>query len=52
MEIEDAPIIDSWDKISYINRPFEICKGEGVFFFLPSLFFSLSFFSEESSMYC
>jgi hypothetical protein len=37
VEIEDAPIIDSWDKISYINRPFEIYKEEGVCFFLLSL---------------
>ncbi|KAJ4740275.1 Autophagy protein 5 [Rhynchospora pubera] len=29
VDIEDAPIIDSWDKISYINRPFEIYKEEG-----------------------
>ncbi|KAF5957947.1 hypothetical protein HYC85_005172 [Camellia sinensis] len=27
-DLEDAPIIDSWDKISYINRPVEI-HGEG-----------------------
>lgn len=27
-DLEDAPTIDSWDKISYINRPFEI-QGEG-----------------------
>lgn len=23
-DLEDAPQIDSWDKISYINRPVEI----------------------------
>ncbi|XP_078178081.1 autophagy protein Apg5 family [Carex rostrata] len=28
-EVEDAPIVDSWDKISYINRPFEMYKEEG-----------------------
>nr|CAD1840787.1 unnamed protein product [Ananas comosus var. bracteatus] len=28
-DLEDAPIIDSWERISYINRPFEIHKEEG-----------------------
>lgn len=28
-DFEDAPQIDSWDKISYINRPVEIQGGEG-----------------------
>lgn len=28
-DIEDAPPIDSWDKVSYINRPVEIHKEEG-----------------------
>ncbi|CAA3011569.1 autophagy protein 5 isoform X1 [Olea europaea var. sylvestris] len=32
-DLEDAPTIDSWDKISYINRPFEI-QGEGECFTL------------------
>lgn len=27
-DLEDAPPIDSWDKVSYINRPVEI-QGEG-----------------------
>lgn len=29
-DLEDAPIIDSWERISYINRPFEIHKEEGI----------------------
>ncbi|KAL2551269.1 Autophagy protein 5 [Forsythia ovata] len=32
-DLEDAPIVDSWDKISYINRPVEIW-GEGKCFTL------------------
>lgn len=28
-DLEDAPYFDSWDKISYINRPVEI-HGEGM----------------------
>ena len=28
-ELEDAPEIDSWDKISYINHPVEVLKDEG-----------------------
>ncbi|ONI36301.1 hypothetical protein PRUPE_1G579800 [Prunus persica] len=28
-DLEDAPQIDSWDKVSYINRPVEIQGGEG-----------------------
>ncbi|KAM5574358.1 autophagy protein 5 [Rosa sericea] len=32
-DLEDAPLIDSWDKVSYINRPVEI-QGEGRFFTL------------------
>jgi len=28
-ELEDAPEIDNWDKISYINRPVEVHKEEG-----------------------
>lgn len=28
-DLEDAPPIDSWDKISYINRPVEILKEDG-----------------------
>ena len=28
-DLEDAPPIDSWDKVSYINRPVEI-QGEGM----------------------
>ncbi|KAK4742227.1 hypothetical protein SAY87_000228 [Trapa incisa] len=28
-DLEDAPPIDSWDKISYINRPVEMFKEDG-----------------------
>lgn len=28
-DLEDAPQIDNWDKISYINRPVEIHGEEG-----------------------
>lgn len=27
-DLEDAPTVDSWEKISYINRPLEV-HGEG-----------------------
>lgn len=27
-DLEDAPTIDSWDKISYINLPVEIQEGK------------------------
>ncbi|XP_065850538.1 autophagy protein 5 [Euphorbia lathyris] len=33
-ELEDIPIIDSWDKISYINHPVEVHREEGKFFSL------------------
>ncbi|KDP35738.1 hypothetical protein JCGZ_10510 [Jatropha curcas] len=32
--LEDIPKIDSWDKISYINRPVEIRREEGKYFTL------------------
>jgi len=28
-DLEDAPEMDSWEKVSYINRPVEIDKDEG-----------------------
>lgn len=28
-DLENAPQIDSWDKVSYINRPVEIHKEDG-----------------------
>ncbi|GMH07831.1 hypothetical protein Nepgr_009671 [Nepenthes gracilis] len=28
-DLENAPEVDSWEKVSYINRPIEIPKGEG-----------------------
>jgi len=28
-DFEDAPQIDNWDKVSYINRPVEIYKEDG-----------------------
>ncbi|XP_031391463.1 autophagy protein 5 [Punica granatum] len=45
-DLEDAPQIDSWDKISYLNRPFEILKednkcftlSEAIKTLLPELF--------------
>ncbi|KAG5529818.1 hypothetical protein RHGRI_030258 [Rhododendron griersonianum] len=49
-DLEDAPQIDSWDKISYINRPVEI-HGEGKCFTLLDAVKSLlpEFFAEPSS---
>ncbi|KAF7128916.1 hypothetical protein RHSIM_Rhsim10G0185200 [Rhododendron simsii] len=48
-DLEDAPQIDSWDKISYINRPVEI-HGEGKCFTLLDAVKSLlpEFFAEPS----
>lgn len=28
-DLEDAPEVDSWEKISYINRPIGLDKDEG-----------------------
>ncbi|KAI4299660.1 hypothetical protein L6164_033096 [Bauhinia variegata] len=50
-DLEDAPQIDSWDKVSYINRPVEIHKEEGKYFslhdvvkqLLPEFFFGSNF---------
>lgn len=36
-DLEDAPHIDGWEKISYINQPVEI-QGEGTLLFEASLF--------------
>lgn len=49
-DLEDAPQIDSWDRISYINRPVEII-GEGKYFTLLDAVKSLlpEFFAEQSS---
>ncbi|KAL6959687.1 autophagy protein 5 [Sarracenia purpurea var. burkii] len=49
-DLEDASYIDSWDKISYINRPVEI-HGEGKCFTLLDAVKSLlpQFFAEKSS---
>ncbi|XP_054797068.1 autophagy protein 5 isoform X2 [Prosopis cineraria] len=33
-DFEDVPPIDSWDKVSYINRPVEVRKEEGKYFSL------------------
>lgn len=33
-DLEDVPEIDSWDKISYINRPVEIRREEGTIYLL------------------
>ncbi|XP_040986541.1 autophagy protein 5 isoform X2 [Juglans microcarpa x Juglans regia] len=56
-DLEDAPQIDSWDKISYINRPVEIHGEEGKCFtlldavksLLPEHFQYKSLTNEESS---
>ncbi|XP_048437650.1 autophagy protein 5 isoform X2 [Pyrus x bretschneideri] len=57
VDFEDAPQIDSWDKISYINRPVEIQGGEGgrcftlndaVKSLLPEYFPDKSLINEES----
>ncbi|XP_075647011.1 autophagy protein 5 isoform X2 [Castanea sativa] len=56
-DLEDAPQIDSWDKISYINRPVEIHGEEGNYFtlqdavksILPEYFPNKSSTNEESS---
>ncbi|KAI3462226.1 hypothetical protein Pfo_018889 [Paulownia fortunei] len=47
--LEDAPIVDSWEKISYINRPVEV-HGEGKCFTLYDAIKSLlpELFTEES----
>ena len=34
-DLEDAPPIDSWDKISYINQPVEIQEGKIDLYYLP-----------------
>ncbi|XP_050159018.1 autophagy protein 5-like isoform X1 [Malus sylvestris] len=56
-DLEDAPQIDSWDKVSYINRPVEIPGGEGGRCFtlndaikslLPEYFPDKSLINEES----
>ncbi|KAF8398827.1 hypothetical protein HHK36_014689 [Tetracentron sinense] len=48
-DLEDAPPIDSWDKISYINRPVEIPREEGIFFSLRDAVKTLlpEFFADE-----
>ncbi|XP_057491237.1 autophagy protein 5-like isoform X1 [Actinidia eriantha] len=48
-DLEDAPHIDSWDKISYINRPVDIL-GEGKCFTLLDAVKTLlpEFFTEKS----
>ncbi|XP_044505829.1 autophagy protein 5 [Mangifera indica] len=53
--LEDAPKIDSWDKISFINRPVEIHSEEGKCFtlgdalkaILPEFFVDLPLIGEE-----
>ncbi|KAI5356351.1 hypothetical protein L3X38_009246 [Prunus dulcis] len=56
-DLEDAPQIDSWDKVSYINRPVEIQGGEGgrcftlhdaVKSLLPEYFLDKSLTNEKS----
>ncbi|XP_030536745.1 autophagy protein 5 isoform X1 [Rhodamnia argentea] len=56
-ELEDAPQIDSWDKISYINRAVEVLKEEGKCFtlgdavktLLPEIFTDKSVINEDLS---
>lgn len=54
-DLEDAPPIDSWDKISYINQPVEIPEGkcvtlhDAVKSLLPEYFQESSLIDEESS---
>ncbi|KAJ7964409.1 Autophagy protein 5 [Quillaja saponaria] len=55
-DLEYAPEIDNWDKVSYINQPIEVQKEEGKFFslndavkgLLPEFFRRSSFTNEES----
>ncbi|KAJ8768703.1 hypothetical protein K2173_023607 [Erythroxylum novogranatense] len=54
-DLEDVPNIDSWDKISYVNRPVEFLKEEGRCFtlldalktLLPEFFNGNSMLNEE-----
>eukprot|EP00256_Glycine_max_P057236 XP_014624980.1 autophagy protein 5 isoform X2 [Glycine max] len=53
-DFEDAPQIDNWDKVSYINRPVEIYKEDGKYFslndavkrILPEFFLENSFVTD------
>ncbi|XP_047176288.1 autophagy protein 5-like, partial [Vigna umbellata] len=53
-DFEDAPQIDNWDKVSYINRPVELYKEDGKYFslndavkrILPEFFLESSFVIE------
>ncbi|KAK3218695.1 hypothetical protein Dsin_012665 [Dipteronia sinensis] len=49
-DVEDVPKIDSWGKISFINRPVEIHKEEGKYFTLHDAIKALlpEFFSEKT----
>ncbi|KAK6927391.1 Autophagy-related protein 5 [Dillenia turbinata] len=57
VDLEDAPPVDGWDKILYINRPVEIHKEEGKCFtlgdavrsLLPELFTDIPSITEEIS---
>ncbi|XP_052190373.1 autophagy protein 5 isoform X17 [Diospyros lotus] len=50
-DLEDAPHVDSWDKIAYINRPIEIHR-EGKYFSLLDAVKTLlpEFFAEKNSI--
>lgn len=54
-DLEDAPPIDTWDKISYVNQPVEIQEGkfvtlhDAVKSLLPEYFQESSLIDEESS---
>ncbi|KAK2652769.1 hypothetical protein Ddye_012625 [Dipteronia dyeriana] len=49
-DLEDVPKVDSWDKISFINRPVEIHKEEGKYLTLHDAIEALlpEYFSEKS----
>ncbi|OIW04429.1 hypothetical protein TanjilG_32621 [Lupinus angustifolius] len=56
-DLEDAPQIDNWDKVSYINRPVEVHKDDGKYFslndavrsLLPEFFPGSSLVNEEDA---
>ncbi|KAL5721478.1 autophagy protein 5 [Ranunculus cassubicifolius] len=51
-DLEDAPTVDNWDTISYINRPVQIQKDEGKIFTLSDAIKTLlpEFFEDEPSI--
>ncbi|XP_072968486.1 autophagy protein 5 [Typha angustifolia] len=57
-DLEDAPTVDSWERVSYINRPYEFRKDEGNYItlkhamkcLLPEIFGDESLFGDYDSM--